>query len=508
MSLSKFKQAVWDAADYYAPTLGLEAEQLAQAMFTIAGLEGGLGEEAGVGDGGASVGRFQFNTAGGHGSTLLNQGKSRKEIADDEFQAWHWAPILGKALKGQIDSGKSGLDAIVNAGFQVERPAKMYDLGRANNAFKASSSLMMGSTKSGAVNGRAGVIPLSNPSDPGSGGAPTSGSGSPLKGSLADLMQYAQAKGIFGKGLNSQGQPMNKSNFNGLGGLPKQVAGLIGGMKDPEYQGMLATKGMASKRDDIVRQMAELQAAGKPIPASLKQQLQEIDVVQSYIDGTYTPDEDPAKTQKDLLNALANVYGTAVSAGSMKAQAASEKLAAQIKQAPYMRPHEYAPGAEGNFSAFASQLPGFKQSDFKTTQFEMDDPNSITDAADSGFSGILDQILGSAGYGGDPGFTSGQMPDEMQTSAADVPSWMQDQGGVTAGGIQSSVNAFLNGLHLPGNMGSGVAPDTGMNDNSGGDDGGWGFGDDILRSLARTGGVGGALGMGALGARKVRRFFD
>jgi len=141
MSLATFRSEAKKAAQTYAAQYGLTPAELEYALVANADLEGGLGEEAGVGDGGASVSRYQFNTAGGHGSTLLNQGYTRDQIASDEFAVNHWAPILAQSIANAKKSGLSGNQAIVQGIFAAERPAQMYPQSRINAAFDNAAKL-------------------------------------------------------------------------------------------------------------------------------------------------------------------------------------------------------------------------------------------------------------------------------------------------------------------------------------------------------------------------------
>lgn len=150
MSLSKFLAAVAVASKKYAPQYGLTPSELQMLLLTTAGLEGGLGEEAATGDGGASVGRFQFHTQGGHGSTLLNQGYTLEQIADDEFQVDHWAPIMAQSLATMKQQGYSGGEAMRQAAYAVERPAAIYPAERFNAVASQASGLMGGAPVSSA----------------------------------------------------------------------------------------------------------------------------------------------------------------------------------------------------------------------------------------------------------------------------------------------------------------------------------------------------------------------
>ncbi len=141
MGLATFQSAVKTAAAKVAPQYGLTPAELEYALLTDAHLEGGHGDTAGVGDGGYSVGRFQYNTAGGHGSSLINQGYTKSQIADDTFQANDWAPILAQTLANAKKSGLSGGDAIAKAIFDAERPAEMYPAARIQAALGASAGL-------------------------------------------------------------------------------------------------------------------------------------------------------------------------------------------------------------------------------------------------------------------------------------------------------------------------------------------------------------------------------
>ncbi len=167
MSLATFHQAVKTAAAKYAPTYGLSPAELEYALLADAHLEGGHGDTAAKGDGGYSVGRFQYNTAGGHGSTLLNQGHTLDEISTDEFQANDWAPILAQQLADVKSQGLTGGDAVAKAIFQAERPAQMYPPQRVAAALAAANTLTGSATK----------YTYSNPGPPSTGTGSTGGGG-------------------------------------------------------------------------------------------------------------------------------------------------------------------------------------------------------------------------------------------------------------------------------------------------------------------------------------------
>ena len=161
MPLQKFLAAVAKAAQDFAPQYGLDPKELQLAMITAAGLEGGLGEEAAVGDGGASVGRFQFQTVNGHGRSLLDQGYTRDQIADDEFQAQDFAPEIASKLAAVKKAGMSGGEAIRQAIFAAERPAEIYNADRFNGVISGAANLMGGAPPpSSGVGGTA--VPGSN----------------------------------------------------------------------------------------------------------------------------------------------------------------------------------------------------------------------------------------------------------------------------------------------------------------------------------------------------------
>jgi len=139
LGLQRFLDAVASASATHASDYGLTTDELQRALITAAYLEGGLGEEAGVGDSGASVGRFQFHTAGGHGSTLINQGYTREEIADDVFQANHWAPILAQSLASKKEQYGDTPEAVRQAIYAVERPLEIYPKGRFDSGWATSA---------------------------------------------------------------------------------------------------------------------------------------------------------------------------------------------------------------------------------------------------------------------------------------------------------------------------------------------------------------------------------
>lgn len=168
MSLATFRAEAKKAASIYAERFGLTPEELEYALIANASLEGGLGEEPGVGDGGASVGRYQFNTDGGHGSTLINQGYTRDQIAKDEFAVDHWAPILAGEIQKAKASGLKGGAAIQQAIFNAERPAAMYPSARVSAAFDAANQM----TGAGGITAPSGSYPSMSTQTPG-GGATT-----------------------------------------------------------------------------------------------------------------------------------------------------------------------------------------------------------------------------------------------------------------------------------------------------------------------------------------------
>lgn len=146
MALIDFRRAVKEAAAEHAATYGLSPQELEFALLMTAALEGGLGEEAGINDspGEYSVGRFQFNTSGGHGSTLLNQGYTLAQISDDEFQAHHWAPLLAAQLADVKEEGLTGIEAVRQAAFRLERPRELYPMSRVTTSADAAQALMGG----------------------------------------------------------------------------------------------------------------------------------------------------------------------------------------------------------------------------------------------------------------------------------------------------------------------------------------------------------------------------
>ena len=86
MALSDFLVAARRVANDVAAQYGLSADELYLLALTAAGLEGGLGETAGVGDNGHAFGRFQFNNLGGWGSTYEAQGLTPQEYGADGDQ--------------------------------------------------------------------------------------------------------------------------------------------------------------------------------------------------------------------------------------------------------------------------------------------------------------------------------------------------------------------------------------------------------------------------------------
>lgn len=163
--LARFLAAVHIAANTYAPQYGLTPAELERAMIATAAVEGGLGEEAGVGDGGASVGRYQFHTAGGHGATLLQQGYTREQIADDAFQADHWAPILAQELASAKKQGYSGAEAARIAAYRAERPAQIYDSGRFSSAYDQANGLATNPATGGEVTGASAMQDAYDPNE-------------------------------------------------------------------------------------------------------------------------------------------------------------------------------------------------------------------------------------------------------------------------------------------------------------------------------------------------------
>ena len=440
MPLSKFQKAVQEAAQYYAPTLGLDPSELARAMFTIAGLEGGLGEEAGRGDGGASVGRFQFNTNGGHGATLLQQGHSLQEIMDDEFQAWHWAPILGQALKSRIDQGMDPDKAIIQAGFDVERPAAMYDSGRAAAALQTASSLAGGGGSSPKVThfGRMG---------PALADTPAGGTGTALDA----LMGSASKPSDGGTTAAASGSTPFATFLAGLGlGNSSGGSGHRFSMSDPLGQARTKLQQMTNpdtlvqnNLKDLYDQILQYKLAGKPVPSDLQAKYDDLNTW--YASQQTPPDPTTAYDQQmQMLQALQSIYGTAVQAGSMKANAAANMLQAQIEQAPFLTaPHEYKPGfGPGGFME-AAYGQAWKPEDWKTQQVQFDDPHTIMDQANGGLSDAIAAMLGGGMGGG-----SAETPPRGQVTVNEVPQTQEPRPGGQYGssaGVSDAVNAFLTG---------------------------------------------------------------
>ena len=155
MGIQDFLLAVATASQKYASTYGLDSKELQLALIANAGLEGGLGDTPGVGDGGASHGRFQFNVNGGHGATLLNGGWTLEDFYNDQKVVDHWAPILAQSLQTMKSKGYSGGEAIRQAAFAVERPAEMYPAERFNASLAQASGLMGGAPRVSQAGGNA-----------------------------------------------------------------------------------------------------------------------------------------------------------------------------------------------------------------------------------------------------------------------------------------------------------------------------------------------------------------
>lgn len=444
MPLSKFQKAVKSAAAYYAPTLGLDPSQLEHAMLTIASLEGGLGEEAGIGDGGASVGRYQFNTRGGHGETLLKQGYSIKDISDDEFQAWHWAPILGQALKSRIDSGMSPDKAIIQAGFDVERPAAMYDSGRAAQALKTASSL----TGTDPMNGRQST---SDGISFNFGDQPLNDGGSSSPSNTSWATPWADASANANKNLS------NAQNGTMSTGAPTyaQFLGALGQQQGNNMSNLLPNAGakmqkasspesvIGSKLNQLTAQINQYKLAGKPVPADLMKQFNDLSTWMQTLTNGPTDPTTQITDQANLLNALANVYGTGVQSGTLKANAADKMLTQQLAQAPFLKPHDYKPGfGPGGFME-AAYGSNWNSEDWKAQKVELDDPHLITQGADSGMQDIIKAILGTDGVtmGG-----GGSAPEQNKVGQA--------IGGV-GNAISDAVDGFLGGQANPASKPSG-----------------------------------------------------
>lgn len=444
MPLSKFQKAVKSAAAYYAPTLGLDPSQLEHAMLTIASLEGGLGEEAGIGDGGASVGRYQFNTRGGHGETLLKQGYSIKDISDDEFQAWHWAPILGQALKSRIDSGMSPDKAIIQAGFDVERPAAMYDSGRAAQALKTASSL----TGTDPMNGRQST---SDGISFNFGDQPLNDGGSSSPSNTSWATPWADASANANKNLS------NAQNGTMSTGAPTyaQFLGALGQQQGNNMSNLLPNAGakmqkasspesvIGSKLNQLTAQINQYKLAGKPVPADLMKQFNDLSTWMQTLTNGPTDPTTQITDQANLLNALANVYGTGVQSGTLKANAADKMLTQQLAQAPFLKPHDYKPGfGPGGFME-AAYGSNWNPEDWKAQKVELDDPHLITQGADGGMQGVIDAIMGTDGVSVGGGST--QEPNKVG----------QAIGGV-GNAISDAVDGFLGQQKTPSSSGNGA----------------------------------------------------
>lgn len=144
VALSDFLDAVSSSSQRYASQYGLTPEELQIALITTAGLEGGLGDTPGVGDGGQSHGRFQFYTGGGHGSTLLNQGWTIEDFYDDRKVVEHWAPLLAQSVANAKAQGYTGAEAIRQGAFALERPAAIYPVERFNSVLSQATGLAGG----------------------------------------------------------------------------------------------------------------------------------------------------------------------------------------------------------------------------------------------------------------------------------------------------------------------------------------------------------------------------
>ena len=110
-----------------APTV-----DILRAMALLAArLEGGAGDEPGIGDGGLSHGWFQFYEGGGVGTELLNEGWTREDFYNEAKVVEYWLPRLSYSY---MNTKGSGAERIRNAIFELERPAQMYSNANWNAA--------------------------------------------------------------------------------------------------------------------------------------------------------------------------------------------------------------------------------------------------------------------------------------------------------------------------------------------------------------------------------------
>ena len=158
MGIQDFLLAVATASQKYAGVYGLDPKELQFALLANAGVEGGLGDTTGVGDGGYSFGRYQLNTtpgSDGHGESLLKQGYTLEQITDDAFQANYWAPHLAKNLAAVKAAGYTGGELLRQAVFQAEQPFEMYPAERFNASLAQASGLMGGAPRVSQAGGNA-----------------------------------------------------------------------------------------------------------------------------------------------------------------------------------------------------------------------------------------------------------------------------------------------------------------------------------------------------------------
>ena len=188
--------------------------------------------------------------------------------------------------------------------------------------------------------------------------------------------------------------------------LEQLLGGGGGGGSTPSQPAWMTQIG--SKIDSLYEAANKFIQAGKPVPPDLKKQIQDAELIQFAANGLGIAGADSG-SQNDYpsqLNSFANLLGTAVSMGNMRANAAADKIKGYNDQyeaglvSPTGYQHDATPG-----SFMRNALGAWSQGDaaWQTAKQDRPDPNDPEAAASSGYQDALSWILGQAGQGQDQG---------------------------------------------------------------------------------------------------------
>jgi hypothetical protein len=202
-------------------------------------------------------------------------------------------------------------------------------------------------------------------------------------------------------------------------------------------------KPIKDARDRVATQIQDYLSRGESPPPALVNQLREFDITMDAVTSGIWGEESGsgAQDESQLLNALANIFQTAVSSGTLSANAANSRITQELEQLPFRYDSEFMPGFEPG-SMMAMMTPGYDKENFRGQKVPLTNPATITDAASGGFEDILQRILGMAGGGGLSGLDSGggsEMPPFYENPTGAAPPPVSTEGALGSLGAQQSI---------------------------------------------------------------------